>query len=63
MSSAHSKRRRHSEFLRIRGSEGLTSSLRTLAEHGGGLVATDTSTPLAALLLVLVGAVVTIRRE
>jgi len=35
----------------------LTSGLGTLAEHLGGLVATDSSTPLAALLLVLVGEV------
>ena len=34
----------------------LTSGLGTLAEHLGGLVATDASTPLTTGLLVLVGA-------
>jgi hypothetical protein len=34
----------------------LTSGLGTLAEHLGGLVATDASTPLTTVLLVLVGA-------
>lgn len=36
--------------------ESLSAGLGTLAEHLGGLGATDTSTPLTALLVVLVGA-------
>jgi hypothetical protein len=36
--------------------ERLSAGLGTLAEHLGGLGATDTSTPLATLLIVLVSA-------
>ena len=46
-----------SELLSVHQGEGLTSSLGTLAKHLSGLVATDTSTPLATLLLVFVRAV------
>ena len=46
----------NSELLSVGQGEGLASSLGTLAHHLGRLVATDTSTPLATLLLVLVGA-------
>lgn len=42
------------ELAEGRSTDVLAGSLGTLAEHGGGLVATDTSTPLAALVLVLV---------
>ena len=46
----------NSELLSVGQGEGLASSLGTLAEHLRGFVATDTSTPLATLLLILVGA-------
>ena len=36
----------------------LTSGLGTLAEHLGGLIATDASTPLTTIFLVLVSATV-----
>jgi hypothetical protein len=51
----HSKKRN----LKLRGvgsRENLAGSLGTLAEHLSGLVATDTTTPVTALLLVLVRA-------
>ena len=41
----------------------LAGSLRALAEHLGGLRATDTTTPLAALLLVLVRATTDVRTQ
>lgn len=45
-----------SELLCGSDGEGLASSLGSLAEHLGRLVATDTSTPLTTLLVVLVRA-------
>ena len=49
-------RDQHLELGGVGSREGLASSLGTLAHHLGRLVATDTSTPLATVLLVLVGA-------
>ena len=46
----------HLELGCVRNREDLASGLGTLAEHLGRLRATDTSTPLATLLLILVGA-------
>jgi hypothetical protein len=47
---------RRLELADASGGGALASSLGTLAEHLGRLVATDSSTPLATLLVVLVGA-------
>ena len=46
----------HLELGCVGNREDLASGLGTLAEHLGRLRATDTSTPLATLLLILVGA-------
>ena len=46
----------HSELLSVGKGESLASSLGALAEHLRRLVPTDASTPLAALLLILVRA-------
>jgi len=45
------------EFVEVSGVDVLAGSLGALAQHLGGFVATNSSTPLTALLLVLIRAV------